>query len=58
MRVTIEHLQQRGLEEARLTVELLLAHVLHRPRIDLYTGFELPVVQSELDAFRGSVVQS
>lgn len=29
MRVTIDHLQQRGLDEARLTVELLLAHVLH-----------------------------
>lgn len=52
MRVTIDHLQQRGLEEARLTVELLLAHVLRRPRIELYTGFELPVQPAELEAFR------
>lgn len=52
MRVTIDHLQQRGLDEARLTVELLLAHVLRRPRIELYTGFELPVQTAELEAFR------
>lgn len=52
MRVTIDHLQQRGLDEARLTVELLLAHVLRRPRIELYTGFELAVQPAELEAFR------
>lgn len=57
MRVTIDHLQQRGLDEARLTVELLLAHVLHRPRIELYTGFELPVDQSELDSFRAALLR-
>ena len=57
MRVTIDHLQQRGLEEARLTVELLLAHVLRRPRIELYTGFELPVQPAELDAFRAVLLR-
>ncbi len=57
MRVTIDHLQQRGLDEARLTVELLLAHVLHRPRIELYTGFELPVQQTELEAFRQALLR-
>ncbi len=57
MRVTIDHLQQRGLDEARLTVELLLAHVLHRPRIELYTGFELPVESKELDAFRAALLR-
>lgn len=57
MRVTIDHLQQRGLEEARLTVELLLAHVLRRPRIELYTGFELPIQPAELDAFRAVLLR-
>lgn len=57
MRVTIDHLQQRGLDEARLTVELLLAHVLHRPRIELYTGFERAVESNELDAFRGALLR-
>jgi release factor glutamine methyltransferase len=45
------------MDEARLTVELLLAHVLHRPRIELYTGFELPVAAAELDSFRAVLLR-
>ena len=52
MRVAIEHLQQRGVDESRLSVELLLAEALKCPRIRLYTNFDVPVTAAELGTFR------
>jgi release factor glutamine methyltransferase len=52
MKFSIDHLQRHGFNEARLTVELLLASALQRQRIELYTHFDQPLSKEELKAFR------
>jgi release factor glutamine methyltransferase len=52
MKFAIEHLQKLGFVEARLNVELLLAHALGFQRIQLYTNFEKPLTKEELATFR------
>jgi release factor glutamine methyltransferase len=52
MKFTIDHLQQHGFAEARLTVELLLSHALQCQRIELYTHFDKPLSTVELKTFR------
>jgi release factor glutamine methyltransferase len=52
MKSAIEHLQGRGFEEARLNVELLLAHALDLQRIQLYVNFDKPLTPEELKQFR------
>lgn len=47
-----EHLKQKGIDEARLTVELLLAHTLNLTRFALYTNFDRPMSPDELAAFK------
>lgn len=46
------HLTDHGFDEARLHVELLLAHVLSYTRLQLYTNFDRPLTPAELGAFR------
>ncbi len=46
------YLEERGFEDARLNVELLLASVLQCKRIDLYLRFDQPIAEAELAAFR------
>jgi len=46
------YLTEKGFDEARLTIELLLAYALHRPRIELYTKFDQPLSPEELAAFK------
>jgi release factor glutamine methyltransferase len=43
---------KKHVEPPRLSAELLLAHVLEQPRIKLYTDYERPLTQDELDKFR------
>jgi release factor glutamine methyltransferase len=45
-------LQERGIENARLEAELLLASVLGLKRLDLYLQFDRPVAEPELERFR------
>jgi release factor glutamine methyltransferase len=52
MKSAMEHLQQNGFEDARLNVELLLAHALHLQRIQLYLHFDKPLTPEELKQFR------
>jgi len=52
MRTAIDYLAKKGFDEARLTVELLLSHVLNLQRIELYTNFDRPISQKELIIFR------
>lgn len=52
MKFAIDHLQRRGIDEARLNVELLLSHALQCQRIELYTNFDKPLSADELKAFR------
>ena len=47
-----EFLAQKGVESARLQIELLLAHVLHLPRLKLYLNYERELTNSELDTVR------
>ncbi len=48
-----EHfLAQKGVPSPRLQVELLLAEVLHIPRLQLYLNFDRPLQAEELDALR------
>lgn len=52
MKFAIEHLQKLGFDEARLNVELLLAHALGFQRIQLYTNFDKLLTKEELATFR------
>jgi release factor glutamine methyltransferase len=47
-----EYLEEKKFESPRLTVELLLAHVLGCQRIDLYLDFEKPMSSGELLRFK------
>ena len=46
------HLAGQRFDEARLHVELLLAHVLHLKRLDLYLQFDRPLTAVELADFK------
>jgi len=52
MKSAMEHLQSKGFEDARLNVELLLAHALDLQRIQLYLDFDRPLNPEELKQFR------
>jgi release factor glutamine methyltransferase len=43
---------RKDVDPARLSAELLLAHVLNVPRIKLYTDYERPLTERELTAYR------
>jgi len=47
--------RKKGVDSPRLTMELLLAHVLKLTRFDLYMQFERPLAEPELAALRGMV---
>lgn len=49
---TTHYFQEHHLDSPRLDAELLLAHVLHKQRIYLYTDFDLIVEPSELARYR------
>ena len=49
---TTHYFQEHHLDYPRLDAELLLAHVLHKQRIYLYTDFDLIVEPSELSLYR------
>ncbi len=48
-------LAERGIEDARLDAELLLAHVLGITRLQLYLQFDRPLTDEELARFRALV---
>ncbi len=54
-RLAAEHLAAKGIEDARLDSELLLAHVLGLRRLDLYLQFERPLEPAEVAAYREAV---
>lgn len=47
-----EFLARRGVEPPRLNAELLVAHVLRMPRLQLYLNFERPLSESEVVTLR------
>src|SRR6266850_5577177 len=50
-----EFLASKGVESPRLQIELLLAHLLGLPRMQLYLNFERVLSSTELDNLRGLV---
>ena len=56
LRRATEHLGKTS-ETARLDAELLLAHSLGRQRIELYTDFDRPLTDAELDGYRDLVAR-
>lgn len=55
LRKSIAFFEEKGVDEAKRTAELLLAHALGAKRIDLYVRFEQPLREDELERFRASV---
>ena len=47
-----EFLDRKGIDSPRLQTELLLAHLLQLPRMQLYLNFERSLAPSEIDRFR------
>ncbi|MBM2840304.1 MAG: peptide release factor-glutamine N5-methyltransferase [Bacteroidetes bacterium] len=47
-----QYLHERGFEDSRLNIELLLCHTLHLTRINLYTSFDRPLSATELAEFK------
>ena len=56
LRRATEHLDRTS-ETGRLDAELLLAHTLDRRRIELYTDFDRPLNDAELDGYRALVAR-
>jgi release factor glutamine methyltransferase len=52
---TAQRFGERGLSSPRLEAEVLLAHALRTNRIGLYTGYDKPLVDEELAAYRDLV---
>lgn len=51
-RIASDHMRERGIENARLEAELLLAAVLGVSRLDLYLQHDRPLSGAEVDRFR------
>jgi len=54
---TEQYFQSKEMDTPRLDGEVLLSHVLGKDRIYLYTHYDQPLIQDELDAFRPLVQQ-
>lgn len=54
---TEQYFAQKGVENPRLDAEVLLSHVLDKPRIYLYVHFDEPLQAGELAAYRGMIKQ-
>ncbi|HVU50119.1 MAG TPA: peptide chain release factor N(5)-glutamine methyltransferase, partial [Polyangia bacterium] len=52
---TTARFEERGLETPRLDAEVLTAHALGVPRLQLYVQFDRPLLPAELAAIRESV---
>jgi release factor glutamine methyltransferase len=52
---TTQRFSEAGIAPARLEAQLLLAHVLQCSRMQLYTGFDKPLGETELAAYRGLI---
>lgn len=50
-----DYFKQKGVDSPRLTMELLVAHVLKLNRIELYLQFDRPLTDAELAQLRGMV---
>lgn len=54
---TEQYFQSKGMDTPRLDGEVLLSHVLGKNRIYLYTNYDQPLEQEELNRFRPLVIE-
>ncbi|CUU03092.1 release factor glutamine methyltransferase [Candidatus Thermokryptus mobilis] len=47
-----QYFKSKGIDEARLTIELMLCHILNCRRVDLYVDFERPLSKSEIETLK------
>src|SRR5215470_3405720 len=52
---TTQRFTEAGIAAARLEAQILLAHVLGCTRVQLYTGFDKPLGETELASYRGLI---
>jgi release factor glutamine methyltransferase len=52
LKLAEKHLEQRGVQSARLSAERLMASVLGLERLELYLSFDRPLTEEELEAYR------
>jgi release factor glutamine methyltransferase len=57
LRWTTDHFKDKGVSEPRASAEVLLAHVLHLSRLDLYLRYDQPLSPEELARFKALVVR-
>jgi release factor glutamine methyltransferase len=57
IRWTVERFTARGLATPRLDAEVLVAHALGLPRVQLYVQFDRPLTQAELASIRTLIVR-
>ncbi len=57
LRWSTQYLAEKGINDGRLDVEHLLAHVLDTTRLELYLAFERPVGPDELERFKPLLLQ-
>ncbi|MCK4233855.1 peptide chain release factor N(5)-glutamine methyltransferase, partial [candidate division WOR-3 bacterium] len=55
IKTTANFLRKKGIDEPRLTTELLLAHALEMKRVSLYLNFDKPLREEELSMFRNFI---
>ncbi|MBN2123208.1 MAG: peptide chain release factor N(5)-glutamine methyltransferase [Deltaproteobacteria bacterium] len=55
MKVAAEYLKEKGIDNPRLSAELLLAHQLDIPRIQLYLDFDRPLTEEEVAGYRSLI---
>lgn len=55
LKVSSDYLKEKGIENPRLTAEVLLAHQLCVERVGLYLNFDQPLSETELSRFRSLI---
>ncbi|MEE9430305.1 MAG: peptide chain release factor N(5)-glutamine methyltransferase [Melioribacteraceae bacterium] len=52
-----DYLEKKGIEEARINADLLLADILNCKRMDLYLKFDQPLAKDEIDKYRDYIAR-
>ena len=50
-----DYFEKKGVDSPRLTIELILCKVLNLERVDLYTNFDKPLRQNELNSIKSMI---